>query len=65
MINVALTLINRLETLSALKIEAMEDIAKRNGVGDCLEKLILLDNNIYDTIQQLKTLLETMGYEPL
>ena len=50
MINVALTLINRLETLSALKIEAMEDIAKRNGVGDCLEKLILLDNNIYDTI---------------
>jgi len=58
MLEVIMTLINRLETLSAMKIEAMEDIVKRDGIGDKLEQLILIDNNIYDTIQQMKTVVE-------
>jgi hypothetical protein len=65
MLNVLMTLINRLETLSAMKIEAMEGIAKRNGLGEELEKLILLDNNIYDTIQQAKTIIGALANEPL
>ncbi len=64
MINVAITLINRLEALSGLKVETMERIAQRDGLGEDLEKLIMIDGNIWDTIQQLKTLLEAMGYEP-
>ena len=64
MLNVLATLLNRLETLSAMKIEAMEKIAKRNGVGKDLEQLILIDTNIWDTIQLAKTIVNALAREP-
>ena len=64
MLNVLATLLNRIETLSAMKIEAMEKIAKRNGVGKDLEQLILIDTNIWDTIQLAKTIVNALAREP-
>ena len=64
MLNVLLTLINRVETLSAMKIESMERIVQRNGVGKDIERLILIDGNIYQTIQLAKTIVNALNREP-
>jgi len=64
MMAVLQSLLNRLETLSALKIEAMERIVQRDGVGKDLEKLILIDGHIYETIQLAKTIVNALAREP-
>ena len=49
-----------METLSAMKVETMERIVQRNGVGKDLEQLILVDTNIWDTIQMAQTIVKTL-----
>ena len=60
MLNVLQTLLNRMETLSVMKVETMERIVQRNGVGKDLEQLILVDTNIWDTIQMAQTIIKTL-----
>lgn len=64
MMAVLQSLLNRLETLSAMKVEAMERIVQRDGVGRDIEQLILIDANIYDTIQLAKTIVNALAREP-
>ena len=64
MLNVLLTLLNRLDTLSAIKVGSMERMVQRNGVGKDLERLILIDTRIYDTIQLAKAIVKTLVEEP-
>jgi len=64
MLSTLITLINRLEILSALKIQAMENIVRRNGVGEELEKLIIIDINLYNTIQKAKVIANILAREP-
>ena len=64
MLSTLITLINRLEILSTLKIQAMEDIVRRNGVGEELEKLIIIDINLYNTIQKAKVIANILAREP-
>ncbi len=60
MIEVFKSLLDRLETLSGDKVQEMERIAQRNGFGEDLEKLILMDTYIYDIIQQMQSMLEVI-----